>query len=57
MFFWIEALGIPPVGRFGRISYLSDIETDRKPGSARALQRLAEALRVDMEELVAQPAG
>ena len=38
-------------------AYLSDIETDRKPGSARTLQRLAEALRVDMEELVAQPAG
>ena len=33
----------------------SDIETSRKPGSARALQRLAEALRVDMDELVVQP--
>lgn len=34
---------------------LSDIETNRKPGSARALQRLAKALRVDMDELVVQP--
>ena len=36
-------------------AYLSDIESSRKPGSARALQRLAEALRVDMNELVASP--
>lgn len=36
-------------------AYLSDIETNRKPGSARALRRLAEALRVDMDELVVQP--
>ena len=33
-------------------AYLSDIETNRKPGSARALRRLAEALRVEMDELV-----
>ena len=38
-------------------AYLSDIETNRKPGSARALQRLAKALRVDMDELVVQEAG
>ena len=38
-------------------AYLSDIETSRKPGSARALQRLAEALRVNMDELIAQSAG
>ena len=36
-------------------AYLSDIESSRKPGSARALQRLAEALQVDMNELVASP--
>ena len=34
---------------------LSDIENGRKPGSARALQRLAEALQVDRNELVASP--
>ena len=37
-------------------AYLSDIKAARKPDSERALQWLAEALRVDMEELVAQPA-
>ena len=36
-------------------AYLSDIETNRKPGSARALRRLAEALWVEMDELVVQP--
>ena len=29
--------------------------TNRKPGSAPALQRLAEAPRMDMDELVVQP--
>ena len=36
-------------------SYLSEIETRKKPGSAAALARLARALRVDMEELMARP--
>ena len=34
---------------------LSDIESGRKPGTARALRRLAKALQVDMNELVASP--
>lgn len=33
-------------------SYLSDIESGRKPGSTRALKRLAAVLDVDMDELV-----
>ena len=32
--------------------YLAEIETGRKPGSVRALARLARALRVQMEDLV-----
>lgn len=34
-------------------SYLSEIETGRKPGSAQALRRLAEALDVQIEDLIA----
>jgi DNA-binding Xre family transcriptional regulator len=33
-------------------SYLSEIETGTKPGSAAALQRIARALWIDMDELV-----
>jgi DNA-binding XRE family transcriptional regulator len=33
-------------------SYLSEIETGKKPGSARALAGLAKALRVDIEDLL-----
>jgi len=35
-------------------SYLSAIETGAKPGSAAALKRIAAALDVDMEDLVAE---
>jgi DNA-binding Xre family transcriptional regulator len=35
-------------------AYLSEIETGKKPGSATALQRIAEALGVEMDELVSQ---
>lgn len=34
-------------------AYLSEIETGKKPGSAIALKKLAMALRIDMEDLVA----
>jgi hypothetical protein len=34
-------------------SYLSEIETGSKPGSAVTLKKLAEALSIDMDELVA----
>jgi DNA-binding Xre family transcriptional regulator len=33
-------------------SYLSEIETGKKPGSARALAAIAKALRVDIEDLL-----
>ncbi len=33
-------------------SYISQIETGSKPGSAKVLKALAEALRVDMEDLL-----
>ena len=36
-------------------SYLSEIETGRKPGSAAALKRLAQALGVAMDDLVRDP--
>jgi DNA-binding Xre family transcriptional regulator len=32
--------------------YLSEIETGKKPGSAAALQRIARALNIDMDEIV-----
>lgn len=35
-------------------SYISQIEAGKKTGSARVLQALAKALRVDMDELIAQ---
>jgi DNA-binding XRE family transcriptional regulator len=34
------------------VSYLSEVESGRKPGSAVALRALAQALRVPMEDLV-----
>jgi DNA-binding Xre family transcriptional regulator len=34
--------------------YLSEIETGKKPGSAVALRRIADALEIDMDELVPQ---
>jgi hypothetical protein len=37
--------------------YLSAIETGTKPGSAAALKRIAAALTVDMEDLVADAEG
>ena len=37
-------------------SCLSDIEAGRKSGSGRTLMRLAEALRIDMEELAREQA-
>jgi len=37
--------------------YLSAIETGAKPGSAAALKRIAAALKVDMEDLVADDEG
>lgn len=33
-------------------AYLSEVETGRKPGSAAALQRIARALRVDMDDVM-----
>jgi len=33
-------------------SYLSEIESGKKPGSATALQRIAQALDVDMDEVM-----
>ncbi|MEM7462455.1 MAG: helix-turn-helix transcriptional regulator, partial [Pseudomonadota bacterium] len=33
-------------------SYISEIENGRKPGSASALKRIAQALRVEMELLI-----
>ena len=33
-------------------AYLSEVETRKKPGSAAALQRIAHALKVDMDELM-----
>lgn len=35
-------------------AYLSEIETGKKPGSAAALQRIANVLGVEMDELVSQ---
>lgn len=40
-----EKAGISP-------SYLSEIETGKKPGSTKALKALAEALEVDLDDLV-----
>ena len=40
-----KAAGVAP-------SYLSEIETGKKPGSTRALAGLAKALRVDIEDLL-----
>jgi transcriptional regulator with XRE-family HTH domain len=37
--------------------YLAEIETGRKPGSAAALARLAEALQVQMEDLIISSNG
>jgi transcriptional regulator with XRE-family HTH domain len=37
------------------VSYLSDIESGRKPGSADAISRLARALGVSMEDLMDEP--
>ncbi len=37
-------------------SYLSEIETGKKPGSVKALRALATALEVDLADLVADPA-
>jgi DNA-binding XRE family transcriptional regulator len=37
--------------------YLAEIETGRKPGSVAALARLARALQVQIEDLVASPEG
>jgi len=45
-----EAAKLPP-------GYLSEIETGRKPGSARALARLARALDVDIEDLLPPDEG
>ena len=36
-------------------SYLAEIETGRKRGSAAAIRRLAKVLQVDMEDLVGEP--
>src|SRR5207247_2476376 len=43
------AVGIAP-------SYLSEIETRRKPGSFAALAKLAAALRISLDDLAAWPA-
>jgi len=43
-----EAAGVPA-------SYLSNIEAGRKPGSFKAMAAIAEALRVDMEDLKPWP--
>ena len=40
-----EKAGVPD-------GYISEIETGKKPGSARALKALAQALEVDLDELV-----
>ncbi len=37
-------------------SYLSEIETGKKPGSVKALHALATALEVDLDDLVPEPA-
>lgn len=47
----LRACDLAAAAGIGR-SYLSDIETGRKPGSVRALQGIAEALGVTIDELV-----
>ncbi len=38
-------------------SYLSEIESGKKPGSAAALQRIAQALKVAMDDVMPAPAS
>ena len=48
-----RSYGMARVGRDRLVlmSYISEIESDRKPGSAAAIRAVANALRIQMENL------